>query len=366
MANAKEASRAVAALLGNNPGEYSLAEVIEGTAALESTEMTENQAVRALDRLVKEGRTVVTGEGDERRWRAAAPAEADGEPEPAEEEEPEATELDAGEDTADGETAGSSDKSDEEASEDTEADSDTDEAESDGNQEEGGRPETETAADEPPATFEPLPDPDPQVLHIARTLADIGEPIGLLDLCDRAYLPTKRRLVLNALRAMAEHGLVECSNPYNPDQPGTIWTVVHGGDLMEAAARVQLHDAPDAITCPTCGQTKTIGGTSRPRKAGTGVRNDGKRTLAPGELTGMVIDWVTDPQNTGEEITVRQITKELVAAHPDKVSDNSDGAVKNALDRLCRPDHRRLKHPSKALVALVRETGPRTYRCLGI
>ena len=355
MANAKEASRAVAALLESNPGEYSLAEVVEGTAALESTEMTESQAVRALGRLVKEGRTVVTGEGDERRWRAAAPAGADGESEPAEEEEPEATEPDADADTA--VTADGFDESDEEASEETEPE---------GNREEGDKPEGEAAADEPPAASEPLPDPDPQVLHIARTLVDIGEPIGLLDLCDRAYLPTKRRLVLNALRAMAEHGLVECSNPYNPDQPGTIWTLIHDGDLMEAAARVQLHDAPDSITCPTCGQTKTIGGTSRPRKAGTGVRNDGKRTLAPGELTGMVIDWVTDPQNTGEEITVRQITKELVVAHPDKVSDNSDGAVKNALDRLCRPDHRRLKHPSKALVSLVRETGPRTYRCLSV
>jgi hypothetical protein len=75
---------------------------------------------------------------------------------------------------------------------------------------------------------------------------------------------------------------------------------------------------------------------------------------------------VTDAQNIGEEFTVRMITKELVAAHPGKVSDNSDGAIKNALDKMLRKDDRRPRYGDRALVALVKERGPRTYRALGV
>ncbi|WP_030159907.1 hypothetical protein [Glycomyces sp. NRRL B-16210] len=325
-----------------------------------------------MSRLVKEGHFIVEGEGNERRWRSVADGETSSDEDiVTESSDAEASEQDGSEalqerseaETGDDESDSDEGADDQDASEDTASESEAD-SDSEDHDEEGE--DEEASAEVPALPVVPLPDPDPQILHIARTLADIGEPVDAQTLCDRAYLPSKRRLVTNILRALAEHELVTCSRPFAPDADDAIWELVYDGDLMDAAVRVQLADAPDRMTCDVCGQTKTFGGAPRPRTAGIGVRNDGRTYLAPGELTGFVIDWVTDPQNAGEEFTVRMITKELVAAHPGKVSDNSDGAIKNALDKMLRPDHRRLRFNDRALVALVREVGPRTYRALGL
>lgn len=393
MATAKDTADQIMTWLAANPGEHDLDAIAAGADA------TEAQARRALTRLTRDGKVRHSGEGDDARWShpdaetsraATADAESAGQepdsvpepdPEPGtappaeqddlggDETDPDTTETDqpepstgtaAGDQESDGEPAAEEDGPGEDRDDDTEP------APTQGK--EGEEEEEEEEAVEPAAEPEPLPDPDPQVLHIARTIADTESAFTLQALCDRAYLPTKRRLVLNTLRAMAAHGLVECSHPFDPESSEAIWEVVYDGALMDAAIRVQLADAPDQVTCTHCGQTKTFGGAPRPRprQGGTGVRNDGQQYLAPGELTGFVIDWVTDPQNTGEEITVRQLNKELADLHPGKVKANADGAIKNALDRMCRPDHRRLRYPEKSLVALVRETGPRTYRCLGV
>jgi hypothetical protein len=388
MSTQNEATREVADFFTRNQGEYDLEAVIFGA------EITKAQANRALSTLVKDGKVKVTGTGADRRWsKATAPEAGDdqasetapltprgdeseddrqaagqaegvdsedsGAAPPAESEaaeSPAGTEESEDEPTDGGPGDDSADQQDERDGEFDKEDRESEKSEDDG----------EESAEPPTLPVEPLPDPDPQILHVTRTIADIGEPFDTQTLCNRAYLPTKRRLVTNILRALAQHGLVECSRPFAPDADDATWELVYDGDLMDAAIRVQMGDAPDRLTCESCGQTKTFGGAPRPRTAGIGVRNDGRTYLAPGELTGYVIDWVTDPQNTGEEFTVRQITKELASAHPGKVSDNADGAIKNALDKMLRPDHRRLRFNDRALVALVREIGPRTYRALGL
>jgi hypothetical protein len=395
MSTQNEATREVVDFFIQNQGEHDLEAVVFGA------EVTKTQANRALSALVKDGELTVTGTGTDRRWaKAAAPepgddqtaeaaptapggdeaevdsaatehaAEAvsdDSAAVPAASEESEApasaTAAESKDDgpgeeepTADGPGFDSGDRQGENHDESDEGESESEESDDDG----------EESAEGPMLPVEPEPDPDPQVLHIARTIADLGDPFDTQTLCNRAYLPTKRRTVTNILRALAEHGLVSCSKPFAPDADDAVWELVYDGPLMDAAIRVQVADAPDHVTCDVCGQTKTFGGAPRPRQAGTGVRNDGKTYLAAGELTGYVIDWVTDPQNLGEQFTVRQITKELVAAHPGKVSDNSDGAIKNALDKMLRPDHRRLRYNDRALVSLVQERGPRLYRALGV
>jgi hypothetical protein len=75
MANAKDAYRAVAAVLEGNPGNQTLEAIIEGTEVLEDTTITEAQATRARGRLVKEGRVALTEDGDEPRWRASGSVE---------------------------------------------------------------------------------------------------------------------------------------------------------------------------------------------------------------------------------------------------------------------------------------------------
>lgn len=385
MPTAKETADQIVTWIAANPGAHAFDAIAAGA------DVTEAQARRALTRLTRDGKARLTGEGEDARWAApdteasepgaTDPESAEQGPDPApatleapsveaeqdeaagDEARPGTSEADAtdtGGDVAAGDREGETEPAAEVAAPSEHLEEN---AESEPAQEEEGDEEEEVV--EPVAAPEPVPDPDPQVLHIARTMADLDGPFTTQALCDRAYLPTKRRLVTNVLRAMAVHGLVECSHPFDPESTEAIWEVVYDGALMDAAIRVQMADAPDRVTCTHCGQTKTFGGAPRPRPGGTGVSPDGKKYLAPGELTGYVIDWVTDPQNTGEEFTVRQLNKELAADHPG-VKDNSDGAIKNALDRMCRPDHRRLKYPEKSLVALVRETGPRTYRCLGV
>lgn len=392
MATAKDTADQITAWLAANPGEHALDAIAAGADA------TEAQARRALTRLTRDGKAHRTGEDADARWSnpdtetsgagtaddESAGQESDSGPDAAPEPEtaplaeveqdgpdgdetapgvPETDQAEPSADAAAGDQESDGEPADEEAAPGEDRDDDT---EPEPAQEEEGEEEEEVV--EPAAAPEPLPDPDPQILHIARTIADLGEPFTTQALCDRAYLPTKRRLVTNILRAMAQHGLVSCSHPFDPESTEAIWELVYDGTLMDAAIRVQMDDAPDQVTCTHCGQTKTFGGAPRPRprQGATGVRNDGQTYLAPGELTGFVIEWVTDSQNTGEEITVRQLNKELAALHPGKVKANADGAIKNALDRMCRPDHRRLRFNDRPLVALVRETGPRTYRCLGV
>lgn len=391
MSTHNEATREVVDFFNRHEGEADLEAVVFGA------ELSKTQANRALSTLVKEGEVTVTGTGTDRRWtKVTAPelgdnqtasvsdeddseaAEQEREVNPSDSEaastESETSEPPATADTEESEgdgpgESGSTDHDPDQGSGDQQGENDDesdDEDDEEDDESEEDEDDGQESAEAPTLAVEPEPDPDPQVLHIARTIADLGEPFDTQTLCNRAYLPTKRRTVTNILRALAEHELVSCSKPFAPDADDAVWELVYDGPLMDAAIRVQIADAPDHVTCDVCGQTKTFGGAPRPRQAGTGVRNDGKTYLAAGELTGYVIDWVTDPQNAGEQFTVRQITKELVADHPGKVSDNSDGAIKNALDKMLRPDHRRLRYNDRALVALVQERGPRLYRALGV
>ncbi|WP_335988563.1 hypothetical protein [Glycomyces sp. MUSA5-2] len=388
MSTQNEATRDVADFFTRNQGEYDIEAIVYGA------EVTKAQANRALTSLVKDGTLTVTGTGTDRRWTLApAPEEGD---DPAEETAPtapsdheadsttadEASEADADEsgtaqaaseesEEAEAPTADATESKNEGTGEGDIATSESDSGEGqvqktehdkEEEDEDGGEESTEA----PTLPIEPEPDPDPQILYYASVIANIGAPFDTQTLCDKAYTPTKRRAVTTILRAMAEHGLVRCSKPFAPDADDAVWELVYDKSLMDAVVRVQVADAPDHLTCEVCGQTKTFGGAPRPRPAGSNVRNDGRTILAAGELTGYVIDYVTDPENTGVEFTVRQITKALVALHPGKVSDNSDGAIKNALDKMCRKDPRRARYADRALVQLVRPMGPRTYRALWV
>lgn len=388
MSTQNEATRDVADFFTRNQGEYDIEAIVYGA------EVTKAQANRALTSLVKDGTLTVNGTGSDRRWTlAAAPEEG---ADPTEETAPtalsdheadsttadEAGEADADEsgtaqaaseasEAAEAPTADATESKDEDTGEGEIATSESDsgdgqaqktEHDKEDEDEDGGEESTEA----PTLPIEPEPDPDPQILYYASVIANIDGPFDTQTLCDKAYTPTKRRAVTTILRALAEHGLVRCSKPFAPDADDAVWELAYDESLMDAVVRVQVADAPDHLTCEVCGQTKTFGGAPRPRPAGTGVRNDGRTILAAGELTGYVIDYVTDPKNTGVEFTVRQITKALAALHPGKVSDNADGAIKNALDKMQMPDHRRARYNDRTLVKLVKPIGPRTYKALGI
>jgi len=390
MSTQNEATRDVADFFTRNQGEYDLEAIVYGA------EVTKAQANRALTNLVKDGTLTVNGTGTDRRWtEAAAPEEGD---DPTDETAPPAPsdhEAEADSTTADevGEADADESGTAQAASEESEgaealaadaaeskgegtgeseiATSESDSGEGQAQKTEHDKEEEdedggEESTEAPTLPIEPEPDPDPQILYYASVIANIDGPFDTQTLCNKAYTPTKRRTVTTILRALAEHGLVSCSKPFAPDADDAVWELAYDESLMDAVVRVQVADAPDHLTCEVCGQTKTFGGAPRPRPAGTGVRNDGRTILAPGELTGYVIDYVTDPKNTGVEFTVRQITKALVALHPGKVSDNSDGAIKNALDKMCRPDPKRARYADKALVQLVKPIGPRTYRALWV
>src|SRR5690606_12514657 len=131
-------------------------------------------------------------------------------------------------------------------------------------------------------------------------------------------------------------------------------------ELMYRARAVEMGDAPDAVTCPTCGTVKPIAGVTKSRKRGSHLRADGSRKLPPGGLKRLAKEWLAKPENAGEEVTPGQLKKELRAEHGDLIGRNSDGALRQLMaDKFTEPDP--TDHDKRPLLVLVNES-PITYR----
>jgi hypothetical protein len=231
---------------------------------------------------------------------------------------------------------------------------------------EAAEPEPESTEEEEEEEAEPEPvDPDPAVLLIAAQLAVMDGPVTLEQVALAAFriaAPKTVETTLHVLCALAEHGAVECSTPYRPDDRGrdekAEWTVtVDAAELDRIAAIAQLADAPASVECPTCGSE-----TELPHLKGHGRKPVGpggkKRTgLASGELRDMLI--VLIKENPGEELKPNDFVTELRndPRFKDRISDNPSGAVRSALSGMTDP----------AKGGWVTDLGiqPLTYRCRG-
>jgi hypothetical protein len=207
----------------------------------------------------------------------------------------------------------------------------------------------------------PARDADQTIMHAARTLAAAKEPVTTADIAAAGYLAPKSLHLLTALRALAAGGLIDCSKPFSPDDPDCTWqwTGTDPATFLSAAAKVELEDAPDSATCPTCGTVKTIPGIAKNRNRGGNVRGDGKPRLGKDELGDMVKAWVAAPENAGELVKVGDVERELRAVHGAKIAKHSYGSVSKALAKLTEFDPARKDQP--ALLTLESDK-PVTYR----
>jgi len=225
--------------------------------------------------------------------------------------------------------------------------------------------DTEPEEEAPEEEEEPEPvDPDPAVLLVAAQLAVLDSPVGLEQVALAAFRIAAPRTVettLHVLCALAEHGAVECSTPYRPDDRSrdekAEWTVaVDATELDRIAAIAQLADAPASVECPTCGSE-----TDLPHLKGHGRRPDGpgkkrRKGLASGELRDMLIVLVKE--NPGEELKPNDFVRELRAdpRFKDRISANPSGAVRSALASMADVD-------KGAWVSLIVGRTPETWRC---
>jgi hypothetical protein len=210
-----------------------------------------------------------------------------------------------------------------------------------------------------------VPDPDRAVLLLAGRLAGLDGRIGLEAITLAAFKvagPKQTETALHALCALADHGAVECSDPYSPDdrdrEDKAEWTVtVEADELDRIAAIAQLADAPHATVCPTCNSEITLPhpkGVGR-AKSGANERGDGRRRLADGELRQMLITLVKE--NPGEELKPADFVRELKndPRFKDRISANPSGAVRAALLAMCKPEN-------GEWVDLL-DRSPQTFRC---
>lgn len=203
------------------------------------------------------------------------------------------------------------------------------------------------ASTQPDGPASPERDADQVIMHAARTLAAATTPVATADIAAAGYLSPKSLHLLTALRALAAGGLIDCSKPFAPDDPACTWqwTGTDPATFLSAAAKVELADAPDSATCPTCGTVKAIPGIAKNRKRGGNVRSDGKPRLEKDELSGMVKAWVEAPDNAGELVKVGDVQRELRAIHKDKIAKHSYGSVSKALAKLTEFDPARKDQP---------------------
>jgi hypothetical protein len=184
-----------------------------------------------------------------------------------------------------------------------------------------------------------LVDPDPAVLLVAAQLAVVDSPVGLEQVALAAFriaAPKTVETTLHVLCALAEHGAVECSTPYRPDdrdrEGKAEWTVVvEAAELDQIAAVAQLADAPASVECPTCGsetELPHLRGHGRKPVGPTGKKRSG---LANGELRDMLLVLVKE--NPGEELKPGDFVRELRndPRFKDRISANPSGAVRSAL-----------------------------------
>lgn len=342
----EQAIAAIATFLGDNAGLHDL-EAIKSATGIDG-----RLAGRVLADLVRSGAVVLDQTEEVNRW-ALPPL--GGEIDTTASVQANAQNTDA----AGGTTAGANDEKDGAAgtgAAEPEAESDAVvEAEID----EEVKDHTESTTGTGPV--KPL-DPDPMVMLIAHIMAEGPTALSTREVAEAAYMPLGSREVLTALRALAEHNLITCTKPFAPDDEDCQWQCQEGlsyGELMPLARAVAISDAPDAVTCPTCGTVKAIAGVSKRRKRGGDLRADGTRKLPPGGLKRLVKVWLERTENAGEEITPGQLTRELRAEHGDQISKHAYGAVSQSMEKFTEEDP--AESDKRPLLVLVNDS-PVTYR----
>ncbi|WP_335989863.1 hypothetical protein [Glycomyces sp. MUSA5-2] len=202
-------------------------------------------------------------------------------------------------------------------------------------------------------------DADQMVMHAARTLAGATGPLSTAEIAAAGYVSATSLHLLTALRALAHQGLIECSRPFDPQSEECTWAWkgTDTADLLDQAAKVQPDDAPDQVACPECGTTKAIPGMPKGRKPGSGLRGNGTSKLAKDQLSGLVREFLEQPDNAGESYKIGEVVRELRAQHGDLVSKHSYGSVSKVMAKLTEP-------PGKDQVALLtlENEKPITYR----
>jgi hypothetical protein len=213
-----------------------------------------------------------------------------------------------------------------------------------------------TTPDSPPQR-----DADQVIMHAARTLATAKGPMTTAEIAAAGYLSAQSLHLLTALRALAFHSLVECSKPFEPDAPDCTWqwNGKEAMELLSKAATVDLGDAPDSQTCPTCGTAKAIPGIAKDRKRGGNLRLDGKTRLGNNELADMVKAWVEKPENAGKTIKPVQMGHELRKVHGDRVAKATYGSISKALAKLTEFDP---AHKDQPPLLTLESDKPITYR----
>jgi hypothetical protein len=154
----------------------------------------------------------------------------------------------------------------------------------------------------------PVPAPvDAEVVFVATMLDQLGERAAFTvesfaRACGKSTA-TERNRLLRALWALAEHALLDKSDPNNVD--GGEWTVTAPG-LAAAAVerRIQVDDAPNEIEVRTVKRMPWAanGGARSGRSPGSGLRGDLKPSRVRGELREQ-IDAVLAALPSGEVVT---------------------------------------------------------------
>jgi hypothetical protein len=225
----------------------------------------------------------------------------------------------------------------------------------------------EAVPEEDDAEPEPEPvDPDPAILLLAAQLARMEGPFSLESITEASFRvtgPKQLETALHALCALADHGAVECSEPYRPDdrdrEVKVEWTVaVDSTEMDRLAGIVQLGDAPASIECATCGSELDLPHPKSSRGKAVGTKSGGKERerLGDGELRAMLMTLIQE--NPGEEIKPGQFVTELRndTRFKDKISLSPSGAVRSSLLSLCEPKH-------GAWVVAIEDRTPLTYYC---
>ncbi|MEU5874231.1 hypothetical protein AB0A73_22075 [Glycomyces sp. NPDC047369] len=225
----------------------------------------------------------------------------------------------------------------------------------------GTEPDTSApdASADDQATEPEARDADQMVMHAARTLAGATGPLTTAEIAAAGYVSATSLHLLTALRALAHQGLIECSRPFDPQSSECTWTWTgtEPAALLDQAAHVQPVDAPDQVACPECGTVKAIPGMPKDRRAGSNLRGNGTSKLVKNQLSGLVREFLEQPDNAGESYKIAEVVRELRVLHGDLVSKHSYGSVSKAMAKLTEP-------PGKDQVALLtlESEAPLTYR----
>lgn len=166
----------------------------------------------------------------------------------------------------------------------------------------------------------PVPAPvDAEVVFVATMLDQLGERAAFtVESFARACgktTATERNRLLRALWALAEHALLDKSDPNNLD--GGQWTVTAPG-LAAAAVerRIQVNDAPNEIEVRTVKRMPWANGGARSnRSPGSGLRGDLKPARVRGELRQQ-IDAVLAALDSGEVVTPGQVAEAVRTDDP--------------------------------------------------